>query len=199
MKFPYDEKIIRYLTGRYQLGGVLPDDGYITGVSKNIENEISSVNSAAGPGLSTLHTYSLPARSLKSNGCYLDLLYLGFYAANDNDKRINASFDGTAYEAVPITIDLDGGADTGWMLYARVTRLSATSVLVGSHWPSQFMSVTSPGVAGSGGVGGLVIARNKTFNVANLDTNAVTILLQGEGTAVGDVVKNLASFGLTRF
>ncbi len=152
-----------------------------------------------GAGLDSLHSFSLPAGSLAVNLDYLTAHYAGFFAANDNNKRVNGSFGGVAYEALGAAIDLDGGADTGWTMTVKITRLSSTSVSVSSVFSTQIIGADSAAAVNSGGIGGIVITRNKTITgLSDLGANAMTMLVQGEGTSDNDVVQNQSIIELCR-
>lgn len=142
-----------------------------------------------GTGLDSLHSFSLPANSLATNGDYLDIWYGGLLAANDNDKRIVASIDAQNYEDPGAVLDQDGGA---WTLDVRIIRLSATSVRVSSMLNvAQTYIISGPTIQNETSYR---VARNADKTVANLNSNAVTLLVQGE-TAVAsnnDVVQNLS-------
>src|SRR5262245_46965128 len=55
-------------------------------------------NSGAGPD--TLHTFSLPANSLRNDKDYIDLWYAGGSVNNANTKFVNARFGGNIYEGI---------------------------------------------------------------------------------------------------
>lgn len=160
---------------------------------RNIKRDVSVVGNV-GAGLDVLHTFSLDTPNrLSTNGDYLDVWYAGFYAANDTNKRVNAFFGGTAYENIGVTLDFDGGADTGWVIAARIIRLSSTSVLCSSIWASQTWFGDSANAGNGGGIGGGTAVRNKSITgLSDLGANATTMEVKGEGAANDDVVQNLS-------
>lgn len=148
----------------------------------------------SGAGLDPLHSFSLPAGSLATNGDYLTIWYGGDFAANDNDKRLVFAFGGTAYEDTGLR-DLD--TNTGWSFMARITRLSPTSVLVSHLIGANLMGVTSADVLVGFATGAYIFARNTPITgLSNLGTNAQTLLVQGEATANDDVIQNLSIIDL---
>src|SRR5215475_6020246 len=84
----------------------------------------TSIVGNVGAGLDVLHTFSLDTPNrLLTDGDELIVWYGGNTTANDTDKRVNAFFGGTAYEAAPTT-DFDLGI--GWTIAARIIRLSSS-------------------------------------------------------------------------
>lgn len=153
-----------------------------------IHTDTSTVGNV-GAGLDTLHTFSLPAGTLATNDDYLTIRYAGKFAANDTDKRVNASFGGTTYEGIS-ALDIDDGT---WKIEARIIRLSSTSVRVSSHmsWFALHVSSTNTVTAFSGGF--LSVTRNTDITgLADLSSNAMTMAVQGEGAANNDVTQNLS-------
>ena len=164
---------------------------------RNIKRDTSTVGNV-GAGLDVLHTFSLPANSLQADGDYLTIVYAGAFAANDTDKRVNAFFGGTAYEGIG-TQDIDGA--TGWRIAATIIRLSSTSVRV-SHLISVnllFGDSLSPPTMSTAGVSGLYITRlTDITGLSNLNSNATTMEVKGEGAANNDVTQNLTVIELTQ-
>ena len=163
-----------------------------------IQRDTSTVNSA-GVGPDVLHTYSLPANSLQTDGDYLSVWYGGNFAANDRNKAVNAQFDGQTYEGAGIQ-DIDSAV--GWVLAVRIIRLSSTSVRVSHFLLENALAVDSPGTATSYGTGGQMFCRsNDLAGVANLNSNAITMRVRSvveAGAAAADVVQNLSIIELTQ-
>lgn len=163
-----------------------------------IQRDTSTVNSS-GVGPDVLHTYSLPANSLATDGDYLSVWYGGNFAANDRNKAVNAQFDGQTYEGAGIQ-DIDSAI--GWTLCVRIIRLSSTSVRVSHFLLENAIAVDSPGTATSYGTGGQMFCRtNDLAGVANLNSNAVTMRVRSvveAGAAAADVVQNLSIIELTQ-
>jgi hypothetical protein len=166
------------------------------GLVRNIGINITSVGNV-GAGLDPLHSFSLPADSLRNDGDYLHVFFGGDYAANANLKRVVASFGGTAWEDTGLRDLVDGG---GWAIAVRIARLSATSVLVSGGIGANSLAVTSLlNVPNTFGEGFLSAARNRLITLLpNLNLNATTILVSGEGTANDDVVQNLSIIELVQ-
>lgn len=157
-----------------------------------IHRDISVVNSS-GVGPDVLHTFSLPANSLQTNGDYLSVWYAGNFAANAQAKAVQAQFDGQTYEG-PGTTDIQ--ASIGWLLGVRIIRLSATSVRCSNFILENAIGVNAAGTATSYGTGGNMFTRNGDFTgIANLNLNAVTMRVRSVvavGAAAGDVAQNLS-------
>jgi hypothetical protein len=134
-----------------------------------------------GTGLDTLHSFSLPANSLATNGDYLSIWYAGGFAGNANTKRVVASIDSQIYQSDSL-FDIRGG---GWWLGIRIGRVSATSVRVtGPTLLGDFVANSTPAI--QAGAGEIYRPRNIPLTVSNLNSNAVTLLVQGETSAASD-------------
>lgn len=151
----------------------------------------TSVVGNVGAGLDSLHSFSLPANSLKSNGDYLRIRYSGTIAANNNDKRLRVSADGQTIGDTTL-IDLDAGSWTRDFLYIRLT---ATTIRATSIDAIGFLNFLNGAAGGSGVIGSI----NTDITVANLTNNAITLLVQAEATANDDVVQNLSIIELVQF
>ena len=160
----------------------------IKGYPYDLTVDTSTVGNV-GTGLDNLHSYSLAAASLATNGDYLRVTYAGLFTANDDNKRLVITFDGQTVEDTGL-IDIDG--QQGWKVIVEYTRLSATSVLASAAILYGHLQFDSAGV--SSGTGGRYISRVATLTTANLTTNAVTLLVQGESaTATNDNIQQKLS------
>lgn len=200
MPLPYRrgaERIIRYLTGRYQLGGVLPFDGYIAGVPKNIESRCDLVSST-GAGPDVLHTYTLKAGSLKSDNDFLDIWYAGGFGINDTDKAVQLQIDGTDYSA-PATHDVD--SDLGWLYVVKIIRDDATHVSIALSESETGFLVDSGNVVSSS-TGSLFAVRHlNSLAISNMDTTDIVLRVRsvvGAGAAAGDVYQHQSIINLIR-
>lgn len=159
---------------------------------RNIKRDFSTVNSA-GVGPDVLHTFTLPAGSLATNGDYLNVWYAGAFAANDRDKFVQAQFDGTSYEAGGV-LDIDGA--TGWIIDVRIARISATSVLVSHNITMNALFADSTNAVNTFGLSGLSFTRNSgAFAVANLNSTGVVMRVRSvvaAGAAAADVFQNMS-------
>ena len=162
--------------------------------SRCIKRDTSTVGNV-GAGLDVLHTFSLPAGSLATDGDYLTFWYAGSFASNDTDKRVNGFFGGTVYENTG-TQDIDGG---NWVLHGRIIRLSSTSVRV-SHQMQYFAySSDSAGTATAFGTGFFIVTRvGDITGLSNLNSNAMTMEVKGEGAANDDVQQKLSIIELNQ-
>jgi len=165
---------------------------------RNIKRDFSVVNSA-GVGPDVLHTFTLPANSLETNGDYLTVWYGGTFAANVRNKAVQAQFDGQNYEAAGVT-DIQGAV--GWAMAVRIARLSSTSVRVSDTLFENAMGITTAAVAGSFGTGSNMFSRSTDLaGVANLNSNTVVMRVRSvvaAGAAAGDVVQNMSIIELTQ-
>lgn len=163
-----------------------------------IHRDTSTVNSS-GTGPDVLHTFSLPADSLSTDGDYLTVWYGGNFAANATTKSVQAQFGGTSYEAAGAT---DIQLAVGWVMAVRIIRLSATSVRVSHALFENALGVSAAGAATSYGTGANMFSRsNDITGLANLNSNATVMRCRsvvGAGAAAADVLQNLSIIELTQ-
>lgn len=200
MPLPYRrgaERIIRYLTGRYRLGGVLPNDGYIVGVPKNLVSRADLVSST-GTGPDVLHSYTLPAGSLKTAGDYLDIWYAGGFGVNDRDKAVQTQIDNVDYSA-PAAHDID--SDLGWLYVVRIIRVDPTHVSIALSESETGFLVDSADVV-TGSAGSLFAVRHlNSFAISDMDNNNIVLRVRSvvaAGAAVGDVYQHQSIINLVR-
>jgi hypothetical protein len=155
---------------------------------------ITSTVGNVGGGLKNLHSFSLPAGSLAANSDYLDLFFAGSFASNDNDKQVNITMDGQNIMDIGGVIDID---NLFWTARLRVVRLSATTVRAYSDNTWSQIRVNG-GVLDGFANGAIVFVNRQAPTVSNLNSNAVTIQVRGEGTANNDVVQDLSIVQLVR-
>jgi hypothetical protein len=143
-------------------------------------------------GLDSLHSFSLPANSLATNGDWVRFRYAGNLASNDNQKRLQISIDSQVLENTGL-IDIDAG----WFkVDGTYTRLTATTVFAEATVSFGFLNQLD-GAAAQSGSSLRLISRNASPTVANLTSNAVTLLVQAEtdgvaGGGTNDIVQNLS-------
>jgi hypothetical protein len=175
-----------------------PSGGFsFMGLVRNIEVNTTVVNSV-GVGPDVLHTFSLPANSLRNNGDYLSVWYGGNFAANARGKSVQAQFDGQDYEAAGVT---DIQAALGWAMAVRIARLTATTVQISHFLLENALGINVAGVATSYATGGNVFTRSTGLTVANLNSNAITMRVRSVvavGAAPGDVFQNLSIIELVQ-
>jgi len=163
-----------------------------------IKRDTTKVDSA-GVGPDVLHTFSLPANSLQTDGDYLSVWYAGAFSVSNRDKFVQAQFDGTDYENGGV---FDFDASTGWAMFNRIIRLDSTHVRVSNVLIANLVSVNSANVASSQNIGGFIITRNSaSIATANLNSNAVTMRVRSvvaAGAAAADVFQNLSIIELTQ-
>lgn len=186
------------LNGVMLLSGVLPNDSYIAGVPKNIFKGGNFVGNV-GLGLDTLLSFTLPAKSLKSD---LDLLHFwlgGAFGVNDDDKRIQISFGGNILLNTG-TQDLD---NVGWFLEGIIIRLSNTqfnfilNANLGQIVVTSAAVVSSPGAIVTARTGNIIsLSGGTTFN-----GNDQILLLEAESATATDnnIIWNVGKIELTRF
>jgi len=156
----------------------------------------TSIVGNVGAGLDVLHTFSLDTPNrLLTDGDELIVWYGGNTTANDTDKRVNAFFGGTAYEAAPTT-DFDLGI--GWTIAARIIRLSSSSVRVNHTYMHNAIladSTASPSNVNTSGGGTFLVSRSTDITGLTLN-GAITMEVKGEGAADNDVKQNFSSIWL---
>jgi hypothetical protein len=162
----------------------------IVGLVRNIQVNTTQVGNSGG-ALTPLHTFNLPAGSLRNDGDYLSVWYSGNYAANANSKTLQASAGGTTYE---LTAGIAPGA-SGWAVAVKIVRLSSTSILVSDMIGCNdlFGSSATPAVMTTFGDSAFFASRNKSITgLPNLNTNPLTLTVSGQGVANNDVFQNLS-------
>lgn len=162
-----------------------------------IHRDTSTVGNVGG-GLDTLHTFSLPAGTLATNGDYIRTIYSGTIANNDNDKNIVTEFDTSILHSYG-NFDFDGapGNDV-WSIAQEIMRVSATQVRTTSR--VMIANIIADGTGAFVNTNGGHIGRNGTFTVANLDSNAITVRVRAEsaGAASNDIVQNFSIIELSQ-
>lgn len=154
-----------------------------------------------GAGGDELHSFTLDTPNrLLTNGDYLTIDYGGSFAANDNNKRVLAYFDGQAYEdGLGAPQDLDGGGANGWRFFNRIIRVDSTHVRIHSLFAAQFLLVDSTGaVSVPANAGFIHLNRSQLFTVSNLNSNPIVLKVEGEATANNDVVIDMAIIELSQ-
>jgi hypothetical protein len=155
-----------------------------------IRRDFSTVNSA-GAGPDVLHTFTLDTPNrLLTDGDYVNSWYAGgFSAGNDRDKAVQAQFDNQNYEGGG-ALDIDNS--TGWVLFSRIMRTSATTVRVSHLLLENQVAIDSANVVNTFTLGFNVVARNTALTVANLNSNAITMRVRSivTGGAAADVFQN---------
>lgn len=149
-------------------------------------NVSTSVLGNVGAGLDNLHSYSVPAGSLASNGDYLEVSFGGSFATNDADKRVVVSFGGqTAFDSG--LRDLDTGT---WRITLTIVRVSSTTARISG---SSALGLIVQGVDGALDTGNsryYFASFNALVTVSDMGANALTLLVQGEATNNDDVTQN---------
>ncbi|MGH9753444.1 MAG: hypothetical protein ACREA2_11730 [Blastocatellia bacterium] len=143
-----------------------------------------------GGGLDGLHSASVPAASLKSNGDYLRVWLSGEFAANNNNKQIRISFGGQVLIDTG-QVDFDSG---DWAYEVVLTRLTSTTVRVSIINSAGSINFLDAVVSGSGSVG----AGNSVITVSDLAVNALILLVEAQGVADNDVTQNLSIIELSQ-
>lgn len=174
----------------------LPNDLYIKSVPKNIFKKFLEADKVGniGAGTDDLQTFTLPAKSLRSNGDRLRQSVAGSFAVNDNDKRIQILVDGQVVEDFG-AFDFDAGE---WVAYINYIRETATILRV------DYMAMYGePLVIDEGVVSGtpdvIYLPRIRRLTVANMDTTAIVFKVTGTATADNDIVQSMTWIDLTRF
>jgi len=152
-----------------------------------------------GTGLDTLHTFTLPAASLATNGDELECKFGGFAAVSANTKRLVFSVDGTQI----LNTSLLPFSTFGWWTSLRIARVTATTINAEiNHAYGQVLVSAAPALLGAA-AGGILVRHFDGQAVANLTSNGIVILVQGETDPAGtgasnDINQNYSSFFLTQ-
>lgn len=181
----YSVETSSFMTG--QAVGLPP--GEQMSILRTLSRNITVVGNL-GAGLDTLHSISIPANSLKTNGDYLRARLSGEFATNDNNKRVRVTFGGQAVLDTT-QVDFDSG---DWSYEIVLTRLTSTTVRVSVISASGAINFLSAVVSGSGAIG----AGNSVITVADLAANALTLLVEAEAVADNDVTQNLSIVELSQ-
>ena len=138
-----------------------------------------------------MHTFNLPAGSLATNGDYVEVIYSGTFAANDNNKRIVINFGGAVVDDSSLQ-DQDAGS---WEYRLTYVRLSATSVrfITRAVW-GILATDSTPTLSGNG----RTFTNTSTITVSDLSANAMTMLVQGEATSNDDIVQSMSIIRVTQ-
>lgn len=175
----------------------ISSDGVIVSYTNPVESifpytDITTIGNV-GAGLDSLHSFSLPANSLANDGDSVWYLYAGNLATNDNDKRLQIGIDAQVVENTGL-IDVDTG---WWRVEGTYTRRSPTNIFGEVHVVFGFLNQLD-GAGVQSGSSQRHLARNNSLTVSNLNTTAVTMLVQAEATANDDVTQNLSIIKLCK-
>jgi hypothetical protein len=156
----------------------------LVGLVRNLTVNTTTV-STVGAALTDLHSFSLPANSLRNNGDYLHLRQKGDFAANNNLKRIVTSADGqVAFDTGLVSIGFNE-----WVYDYYYVRVSATSLRAAMMLTEGFITRDLAGVVGGNAD---ILATGGLLAVSNLNNNSIVLLVRGQGTANGDVSQSLS-------
>lgn len=142
----------------------------------------SSLPGNTGAGPDTLHTYTLDTPNrLNTDGDYLRVRYAGLYAGDNDNKQINVLFDS---QTVSTLAELQ--APVSWVYDITYGRVDSTHIRYASNISWGRLRVPNGGALADEG---LFTAEQGLITVANLNNNAVTLLIQGgdAGSETGDV------------
>lgn len=191
------KKLQSYIATRIVLGGVLPNDGFITGVPKNIHKKFLEADKVGniGGGTDDLQTFTLPAKSLRNNGDMLTVRYAGSFATNDNDKRIQILVDGQVIEDFG-AFDFDTGEWVSWMHHIR-----ETSTIIRTDYMAMYGTalVINDSVFSSATQDIIYLPRVRRTTISNMDTTDIILKVTGTATANDDIVQSMSWIDLTRF
>lgn len=165
----------------------------IKGYPFNLENNTTATGNV-GAGTDSLHSYSLAANSLVANGDFVKVEYGGTFATNDNEKRIQITADAQVAFNSGLK-DIDFGS---WRAEVTYTRVSATSLRASGFILMGQIITSGNGVVDTANSSYDYRAINATLTVANLTSNAITLLVQAEGTSDNDIVQNESKVWLTQ-
>ncbi|MGH9753445.1 MAG: hypothetical protein ACREA2_11735 [Blastocatellia bacterium] len=135
-----------------------------------------------GAGLDNLHSFTLPAGSLANDGDYVSVSYGGEFATNANSKRVQVTFGGQV-----VSNNTQAQNSGAWSYIITYVRVSSTTVRATGQFTWHFASVAGGFVNTLyGTVGGGLLT------VADLNSNGMVMLIQGEGVADNDITQNLS-------
>src|SRR5262245_53741987 len=149
-----------------------------------------------GTGLDSLHSFTQPLGSLATNGDELICKFGGFFANNDDDKRLVFNYDGNVILDTSL-LDID---NFGWWCEMLVGRVTSTSVNIAITLNlGQVLTNSTPALVGTT-PGSMIVRNSSGLAVANLNSNNVTILVQGESATAtnNNVVQNYSTFYLAQ-
>lgn len=184
------EKIVRHLTGRFQFGGILPNDGYFAGVPKHIHQRLDTANGGAG-SLVVMHTFTLPANSLKNDGDYLIVWYGGDIAVNNNGKQINPRVDGQVVHSAGL-FSMSG---SGWAYAFLYFRVNSTTIRTCQMIHANFITRDTAAVLGGSG---FYVGDSVDLTVSNLNTTDIVLDVRAQGTNATDVQQTFSNIHLVR-
>lgn len=166
----------------------------IKNVSYVIERNRAILGNIGG-GADVIFNSLIPFDSLKSDGDFFELLSAGNLANNNNDKAVLFQLEGDPITGaggdfvtgISAALDLDAASINfdSWLIYARVTRISATTVNVAA-W-TKIGQIFADGAAALSVTNGLVRADSRNITVANLNLVDLVIQILGTGIADNDV------------
>lgn len=167
----------------------------IPGYAFCLDSNVTPTGNVLG-GLDPLYTLSILADTFANNSDFIEFSFGGTVATNDNDKRFVLTLDAQVIFDTGLS-DFDGvGTLAQWSITGRAVRITATTVFADCQLMIGQVFVPGSGVLGTSN--GLLSARTASITVANLDSNAVTLLFSGEGTATNDIVRNTAIVKITQ-
>ena len=165
-------------------------DGVISSYVNPVESPFPytdlSVVGNVGGGTDLLHTFTLPANTLANDGDWIEFLYSGTFATNDNDKRIQILFDSQIVEDFG-AFDFDSGV---WVATGHYSRVNSTSVRVDYMAMYGTPLVINDSVFTSATQDIIFLPRNATITVSNLNTTSVVLNLNAIAVADNDIVQN---------
>jgi hypothetical protein len=145
-------------------------------------------NVGAGPDV--LHTYTLPANSLATDGDFLRVRYAGRFAGDADTKTIDVRFGGVSAISLAETQGV-----WGWLYDITYIRTTATTVLFAVNVSWGRLRVPAGGALTDDG---LFQAEVTGLTIANLNSNTMLMEVQGgdAGSETDDVRQFLSTVEL---
>jgi hypothetical protein len=136
-------------------------------------------NVGAGPDV--LHTFTLPANSLATDGDWLRVRYAGRFAGDADTKTIDVRFGGVSVISLA-----EAQGVWGWLYDLTYIRTSSTTVLFAVNVAWGRLRVPAGGALTDDG---LFQAELSSITVANLNSNTMLMEIQGgdAGSETDDV------------
>jgi hypothetical protein len=171
---------------------LLSASGLFSGMPKSFPQILTVIPNIA-PGPTNLHSFVLPANSLRSDGDYLEAEQGGNLSGTNNTKTIITTFGGVTASNIALDVSTNG-----WIHRSRYTRINATTVRVTSTAEWGIVNRNTAGVSSGSGLG-FITSQAADIAVTNLNANPQTILVTATAGANNDIIQNLSNFKLTQF
>lgn len=176
-----EDHIHSYIATPVRLGGVLPNDGYITGVPKKIAQLLADAGNVS-TNSTLIQTVTIPAGTLKNGDI---LWYEGEFvlSATANTKIIQPDFGGQGLS----TNDWENTIGNTQLYYqAKIYRSTATTF-------RSYVAASLPFTSQS-----IPYTQFVDRTVSSMDTNSLDFTVALQGGATNDIIHRVSSLWLIR-